>query len=165
VSSIFIVLVKKKSTFSKMKIQLCLLISALYLSLFAFASANDETVVRVRRQVQSLITVLQQNPALVQQLQQNPALLQALQSQLQQQQELQQQQQQVLSPYSLVGNIPLVSTQEDGNCAALRKQNKLFRQMLLSVAGEEHLSAEASSQDPRQLLLAATSNPAQVTQK
>ncbi len=75
---------------------------------------EDVTLVRVRRQVQSLITVLQQNPALVQQLQQNPVLLQTLQTQLQQQQlqlQQQQQQQQLLSPLSLVGNIPLVSNQ------------------------------------------------------
>ena len=132
---------------------------------------DHEVLVRVRRQVQSLITVLQQNPALVQQLQQNPALLQTLQTQLQQQlqqQQQQQQQQQLLQPYSLVGNIPLVPTsqQEDNSCAALRKQNKLLRQMLLSVAGEDgvHLPNSGSSANPRELLLAAASNPAQVNE-
>ena len=131
-------------------------------------SGDHRELVRVRRQVQSLITVLQQNPALIQQLQQNPVLLQTLQTQLQQQlqqQQQQQQQQQLLQPYSLVGNIPLVSTsQEDNSCAALRKQNKLLRQMLLSVAGEDgvQLPHSGSSANPRELLLAATSNPAQV---
>jgi hypothetical protein len=101
-----------------MKVHLCLALAA-QLAVLAGAAetgGGEEAALRVRRQVQSLITVLQQNPALVQQLQQNPVLLQTLQTQLQQQLQQQQQQQQqqpvgVVSPFSLVGNIPLAQAQ------------------------------------------------------
>jgi len=66
---------------------------------------SDST--RVKRQAQSVLSLLSQNPSLVQQLQQNPEFIQLLQAQLQQQQQFSS----LPTPLSVVGNIPLVSSE------------------------------------------------------
>lgn len=97
---------------------------------------------RVRRQLQSslqlqLAQALQQNPQLAHQLQQNPELLANLREKLVElngQRHIQRQRQ------------PRIR----GRCNGLRKQNKLLRQMLLSVTDENAHADEPDYADPFQ---------------
>lgn len=77
-------------------------------------------------QLQQLLSTLQQNPALLSTLQSNPELLRSL-----------------LSSTGGLSQPPVshqpVSQFED-ECSAIKKQNKLLRNMVLSVAGEDSLN-------------------------
>lgn len=112
---------------------------------------------RVKRQLQTLLTALKQNPSLVQQLQNNPALLRRLRSQLSQSQQQQPELPQSRSSSPLLSNIQ--SQQRPEQCSSLRKQNKLLRQMILSVTGGEDINnLDFVSRDQRLLGSASTIN-------
>ena len=76
-------------------------------------------------QLQQLLSTIQQNPALLSTLQSNPELLRSLLS----------------STGKLSQQQPQPSSQFiESECSALKKQNKLLRNMVLSVAGEDTLN-------------------------
>lgn len=77
-------------------------------------------------QLQQLLSTIQQNPALLSTLQSNPELLRSLLSSTG---KLSQPQQQQPSSQFI-----------ESECSALKKQNKLLRNMVLSVAGEDTLN-------------------------
>ena len=85
-------------------------------------------------QLQQLLSTIQQNPALLTSLQSNPELLRTLLSSgaLSAQ---------PAQPAALAqARRPKRPTQQEEQCLAVKKQNKLLRQMVLAVAGEDSLN-------------------------
>lgn len=85
---------------------------------------------------QLLLQTLKQNPALISSLQSNPQLLKSLLLQTQQQQKQQLQPKPSL-PLSFNQQPRRLSQEPIDQCANLRKQNKLLRQMIFSVTGSD----------------------------
>jgi hypothetical protein len=100
--------------------------------------STTTTTNRQKRQLQTLVETIKANPALLSRLQSNPEVLRLLQSQLNKQQ--QQQQQQPTTPRRQSFLEPQQPSFDVQQCSALKKQNQLLRQMILSVTGGEDIT-------------------------
>ena len=109
---------------------------------------------------QLLIDTLKQNPSLLASLQNNPELLKSLLLQTQRSQQPIQVQSRPTLPPRRVAPKPQISVQhQPDQCATLRKQNKLLRQMIFSVTGSDpadifpEFREQPRSLDPTQLFI------------